>query len=174
MLLYARATGGWYLKPCLFLLDSESGEWICAPLLRVWYLNFPLQKKSHLTGYCFCRDFGQCGSGWSKKLVRALQTPSINTLYPCIFLEQDPFQRLNCSNLKPPSLSSSHFLPPFLCLLAETADLMGRRQICCGCGHQWSVASLWKCWDIGATMLVWGGRLSLLQHSCQSSSWSIV
>lgn len=62
--------------------------------------------------------------------MRALQTPSINTSYPCVFLEQDPFQRLNCSNLKPPSLSSFWdkipFFLPFICLLAEAADLGGQ------------------------------------------------
>ena len=82
--------------------------------------------------------------------MRALQTPSINTSHPRVFLEQDPFQRLNCPNLKPSAhLSSSEdkfpFLLPFISLLAETADFWGqghspRRDVCAvaGAGRLWT------------------------------------
>lgn len=54
--------------------------------------------------------------------MRALQTSSITTSHPRVFLEQDPFQRLYCPNLKPSSHLSSPedkfpFLLPFISLL---------------------------------------------------------
>lgn len=63
--------------------------------------------------------------------MRSLQTPSINAFHPRVFLEQDPFQRLNQRDLKPPSILSSSkdkfpVLLPFIYLRVEVAGSGGR------------------------------------------------
>lgn len=115
--------------------------------------------------------------------MRALQTPSRNTSHSDVFLEQDPFQSLNCLNLKPSShLSSSEdkfpFLPLFISLLAKTADFGGqrcspRRDMCvvAGAGGLWTwvrpVASLGRCRDGAATMLSKEGQCPCPEGSHQ-------
>lgn len=141
---------------CSYVILCKSNWWVIFKILLVsaghwiWGLNLcsfpeslilgfpiPLQKKVALTPYCFCRGFSQYGSGWSKKLVKALQTPSINTFLPMCISGTRPFSKVKL--LKPPSLSFSQdkipFLPPFMfagwdCRSGGTGTLSSCRDVC--------------------------------------------
>lgn len=108
MLLYARATGGWYLKPCLFLLDSESGEWICAPLLRVWYLNFRLQKKKKSSNrLLLLQRFWPVWIRLEQKAGEGLANPIHKYIVPVYISGTRPFSKVK---LLKPKTSFSFFL----------------------------------------------------------------